>query len=136
MWREYWDRVWVLQELSAGTKETPIFCGRCVVSLEELFNAAIEWIHSLPMEMTHTLEAREQLSEDELMAGSIFDAVKKVRTDDRWITTGNLNLVRKFQDVRQSGHWPPLMEMLSGGRNLDATDPRDKIYGFMALTHP
>jgi hypothetical protein len=104
MQREYWKRVWIIQELSAGTKETPILCGRSVIFLEDLSNAAIKWIYQ--------------------------------STTDLWISSGNLLLAKKFYDVRRHGCWPPPLDVLADGRDLNATDPRDKIYGFMALIHP
>ena len=129
--------MWVLQELSAGTNETPILCGRSVVSLEDLFNAAIKWIHRMSIELVFTLLAREKLSDQEIITRSKFDAaVKWAPSECGDITTGNLQLARKFHDVRQKGCWPLPLDVLGDGRELDATDPRDKIYGFMALIHP
>ena len=89
----------VIQGLFAGTKEIPILCGRSVISLEDLSNAAIEWIHQSPVDLTLTLLAREELSKHELITGPIFKAVKRVSTDG-WITAGNLLLAKKFYDVR------------------------------------
>jgi hypothetical protein len=136
MQREYWNRVWVLQELSAGTKETPILCGRSVVSLEDLLNAAIKWTHQSPMNLIATLLVREELSEHELITGSIFDTAKRAPTECHYIPSGNLGLAKQFHDVRRRDGWPSPMDVLVDGRVLDATDPRDKIYGFMALIHP
>lgn len=135
MRREYWNRVWVLQELSAGAKDTPIFCGRSVVFYEDLLNAAIKWIHGSNIDLMLTLLVREELSEHELR-DSTFDAEKKDLAEGGWITTGNLELTMKFQEVRRKDCWPPPLDVLAAGRDLDATDPRDKIYGFMALIHP
>ncbi|CZR69432.1 uncharacterized protein PAC_19332 [Phialocephala subalpina] len=114
MQREYWKRVWVIQELSAGTKETPILCGRSVIFLEDLSNAAIKWVNQYYS--TITLLARAE-------AGGLIKA-------------GNLILAKKFHDVRRHDCWPPPLDVLAEGRDLDSTDPRDKIYGFMALIHP
>lgn len=135
MQREYWKRVWIIQELSAGTKETPILCGRSVISLGELSNAAIKWISQSTTDLIFTLLAREELYKHELIAGPIFEAVKKDPIHE-WITPGNLLLAKKFDDVRRHGGWPPPLDVLADGRDLNATDPRDKIYGFMALIHP
>jgi hypothetical protein len=52
------------------------------------------------------------------------------------IKAGNLLLAKKFHDVRRHNYWPPPLDMLTKGRDLNSTDPRDKIYGFMALIHP
>lgn len=119
MEREHWNRVWVLQELSAGAKETPILCGRSVFSLKDLFNAVIEWIQHSTMDLIPTPLAREQLIEHESITGSLYDAVKS-------IMTGNLKLVKDFHDVRRSGRWPCPMDVLADGRDLKATDPRDQ----------
>lgn len=135
MQREYWKRVWIIQELSAGTKETPILCGRSVISLGDLSNAVTKWIYHLTFDLILTLLAREELSKHELIAGPISEEVKRDSTG-RWITSGNLLLVKKFHDVRRRGCWPPPLDVLSDGQDLNATDPRDKIYGFMALIHP
>jgi hypothetical protein len=82
-----------------------------------------------------TLLARKELSKHEIIAGPIFKAVERYRTHE-WITSGNLLLARKLHDVHRHGSWPAPLDVLAGGQDLNATDPRDKIYGFMALIHP
>jgi hypothetical protein len=55
-----------------------------------------------------------------------------------FLAVGNLLLAKKFHDVRrkEQDYWPHPLDVLADGRDLDATDPRDKIYGFIALIHP
>ncbi|OJD31551.1 het domain protein [Diplodia corticola] len=129
--REYWTRVWVVQEIFVGS-EVKIICG----TSEADWNSAVEAFDSL-------LDARKELLEPyvPLPPPRILDpsrvnlSDKTLRLDTRPLTTiSTLDFNRWSSIDRRGPDW--LLEMLLNLRHLGATDPRDKIFSMLGLLPP
>jgi hypothetical protein len=128
--------LFTLQEVHLNLMQLGQHIVRKYIYLEDLYNATTKWIDSSTMNLIKSLIARERLLELDLIEGSIFGGVERVANGGWVITSGNLHMIQKIYDVLVRGHWPHPVDLLADGRELNATDPRDKIYGFMGLVDP
>ena len=96
----------------------------------------MDWIDPTISTLIRALMARERLPERYVIKGSLFEVIDWIPRLESVIQNGNLQMVKKYHDVRGRGCWPHPRNVLAEGRQLNATDPRDKIYGFLALIHP
>jgi hypothetical protein len=105
--RPWWSRTWIVQEATVPEQPTFVFCGDYVVGWTN-FHTAIGVIQ--------TMGTKPQYS--------IFNKIETTRASK----------LLSFQLRRYvGGERLDLVSLLSECRGLDATDPRDKVYGITAL---
>ena len=115
--RGYWDRVWIIQELSMGNPRTPILCGSSMVSWSELYSAVYVF-GSKHMDALFGNVEREYAKAGEKSYSGL-----------------NRNKVIHFwAEQSVQGHaQPQYMPLLDLGRKAFATNERDRVYGLLGL---
>jgi hypothetical protein len=107
--RQYWWRIWVIQEVSCG-KETTMYCG----------NNSIHW--STLLRFVDIMKQRS-----DYLHGLYYKHLSKVRT----LTHGG---PRGLQLSRYSlEHAPTLLDLLLSHKSKNSTDPKDKVYALVGL---
>ncbi|KAK5955895.1 hypothetical protein OHC33_003537 [Knufia fluminis] len=101
--RRYWRRAWILQEASLGRSDMPLLCGEQTISWLDVHRTF--WLLNMSDEIINVYIANEVEE-----AGLVFNI-------EIWNSMANRESVR----------------VMSLSRNVIATDPRDKIYGLLAL---
>jgi Heterokaryon incompatibility protein (HET) len=119
--RDYWERVWVVQEVACA-KEITVTCGRRRVSFEVFERASDAWV-----QLSHLYE--------EIPAA--FD--KYITLDS--LKAAELRQMIKHRGFRQSTYYDwdapvSFLDLLVSCRHLKCTDARDKIYGFLNMGGP
>ncbi|KAF8854282.1 hypothetical protein BDZ45DRAFT_597243 [Acephala macrosclerotiorum] len=109
--RQYWWRIWVIQEVSSARKAT-VYCGKDAISWQELDRVC------------------DILKEAEAELHSIF---YKHPSSIRTLTHGG---PRGLQLSRFSPHLstPPLFELLLSHKSKKSTDPKDKVYALVGIS--
>jgi len=119
--RNYWNRVWIFQELVLG-KDVLLLCGSDSCTLEELMSVA-RW-----------LSIREESHRPPYVDDGIWVLLVTKFWYDQLGFNSPLRIFtsrKNIQDKRDlAWNWKDSMACL----NLQATDPRDKIYGALAVT--
>ena len=117
--RQYWRRLWVLQEATLGRSSTPVLCG----------DKTLPWAHFAD---TFNL----LLKTDEIINTYITNELDSVSRPFDLMIWPNLNAVNEiqvFQDLHVKSWRPNIDRLLAFSRTALSTDPRDKIYGLLAL---
>lgn len=109
--RQYWWRVWVIQEVSSA-KSVMVYCGADSMSWRDL-DKVCDQLKQVP---------------DELQA-ILYKHPSFIRT----LTYGG---PRGLQLSRFSPHIsaPPLLELLISHRSKNSTDPKDKVYALVGIS--
>lgn len=115
--RCYWDRVWIIQELSMGNPQTPILCGDSMVLWSEL-HGAIYTFGSKNVALVFN-----NIERDCKKHGFRYSGLNRNRIIHLW----------QEQAVQAGSGQPQYMPLLDLGRKAFATDMRDKVYGLMGL---
>lgn len=115
--RPYWDRLWVLQEIALGEGRTSILCGRQAVTWRELYDATYSF-------GTHNVDVMFSLIDRERKEASLPPSGLK---------RNKLIHLNTEQSVQAGRVKAQIMCMLDLGRKSLATDPRDKVYGLLAM---
>lgn len=146
--RPYWNRVWIIQEISMGGMDTPILCGHRTVTFGELADATTRWLHSETMHIVKALIIRERIlgggefpaveefAEYNIVEGTLSALVNRIPLDNWNIDADRIYLIRRIHNSLDGGNWGHPVNLLGMGRLSDATNPRDKVYGFMGLIDP
>lgn len=120
--RPWWGRVWVSQEYAMATK-AHFLCGRHVMSLFIVEYFLGVWNHCQPLLMQITSEKRSASfhvhGETLYHTGKIFFLVTT-----RWLVQRSISQ-RTPVDIT---------DLLSTGRDMNFTDPRDKVYALLGMT--
>lgn len=117
--RRYWRRLWILQEVTLGRNSTPVLCG----------DRTLPWAHFVGAFklIINTDEVINTYITNELKDASLpLDLVI-------WTNLSMANEIQVFQDLHMKGRRPNIFHLLHYGRAALATNPRDKIYGLLAL---
>ena len=117
--RRYWRRLWVLQEATLGRNSSPVLCG----------NRTLPWVHFAGA-------FNLICNTDEVINTFITNELKSASRPLDLVIWSNLNKVieiQAFQKLRLEGGRPNLFRLLYFSRTALSTDPRDKIYGLLAL---
>ena len=131
--RSWFSRVWVVQEVSLG-KDVVFECGRKKISYEHL-RAATFFHVFYTWNMTRDLELFKSY-EDLAKKANLLTTLNSIDTAP---VVSMLRARRKYQ-ARAGNEGEPLYSLLKGHKvgsteaiRLEATDPRDIIYGFFGL---
>jgi hypothetical protein len=100
---EYWDRVWIVQEIGKARKIQV-----CVGEGEVAWDDFIKMVEKFAQSWRRVVQSKDYNNE-----GGLF------------------NLERQLQEKYARGH--TLRELLENHQNSVCKDPRDKIYGFVGL---
>lgn len=115
--RPYWNRLWVLQEITLGGGRTSILCGQQAVTWRELYSATYSF-------GAHNIDVMFSLIDQECKdAGISASGLKRNKLI-------HLNTEQLVQEGRAKAQ---VMCMLDLGRKSLATDPRDKVYGLLGM---
>ena len=168
MLTNYWKRVWIVQELAMGGRESPLLYGDACVSFGEVCDATAQWmtrhgrVASLPM-LSDRLASRAQrlrnvqnfqitseTSPEELfgtlavLSRALSDiasigGILETQNTDQWIIDHDRITFVESVANRLKGasvmHSPPA-NLVALGRTSEASQPQDKIYGFLSLMDP
>jgi len=110
--RQYWWRIWVIQEVSCS-KETTIYCGDNAIPWKELENVC------------DVMQEHEEF----LTKNLFYKHLSKVHT----LTHGGprgLQLTRYSPSLSN----PPLLELLLSHKSKKSTDPKDKVYALVGIS--
>lgn len=123
----FWRRVWIIQELSCAPSVT-IACAKGELEWELISS----FLKDEPyFDAFHILTGgyRDSLRESKETWGDLFRRVKFV--EDQRKVQRTLSAAQEYPGKQQSS----LMDVLARFRQLEATDPRDKIYALLGLTN-
>jgi hypothetical protein len=133
LYRQYWYRVWILQEIVAGKKVT-IACGNKRTSLEAFEVVVVLLIHLLT---SSTQYFASTTNWSELFSSGIMKILGPTPTaapalqmlkERRWHQQPHTN------DNRKLGNMLRFANILDGAdTRLRAKDPRDKVYALLGL---
>jgi hypothetical protein len=118
--RRYWSRAWILQEASLGTDDMPVLCGKQTLRWVDISHAF--WL----------LHGAEKI-----FNVYMTDELEKVGRSLDLAVYENLHLVDEIQQLQQglrqrSGELD-LYRTMTLSRAVSATNPRDQVYGLLAL---
>lgn len=117
--RRYWSRLWILQEAAMGRDDMPVLCGRHTLPWIDISRAFCL--------LQKTDEVIEKFIKGELEAAGLEFKLSI------WATFYTVGEIQMLQDV-QIGHCRTnLYRLLNLGRTVHASDPKDKVYGFLNL---
>jgi hypothetical protein len=121
--RPFWTRLWVLQEIVLAQKVL-IICGHRCVPFESFVHAESIWKQIFAGYMENWCNAAGFISLSKLLTSAL---PKIIETREQY-----------HAYYKNSVKWSqPLLDLLMGcSIRLDATDPRDKIYGLLGLGGP
>ncbi|KAK3343398.1 heterokaryon incompatibility protein-domain-containing protein, partial [Lasiosphaeria hispida] len=120
--RPYWERVWVVQEVACA-KEVIVMCGRKVISFDDFEKACDAWDR-----ICRSLGARAE----DVPRRLLLDSLR--RCNLRGMIQHRNFRITSYMDWDQPR--APFLEIIESCRHLKCSDPRDKIYGFLALGGP
>ena len=128
--RAYWQRTWIAQEFSVATVLV-IACGSKRLDFDQLWTAIVFLgMHATLVGRSITQEAR-----DDPVKGPALKRFIKIQAEERGhILTGAMSSCRRAIQRNPPARQTSLMDLLRHftGR-LEATDPRDSIYGIQGL---
>ncbi|KAK4445233.1 HET-domain-containing protein [Podospora aff. communis PSN243] len=118
--RKYWRRAWIVQEGSLGKADTPVLCGD-----QEL---PFITVYRMFMFLGRTDEVLNIY-----MRGELETAGRTINNDIH-ISIGVVAKIGEYQQETESGNTHlDTFSAIQISRSVDATNPRDKIYGLLAL---
>ncbi|MCJ1456850.1 hypothetical protein MMC28_007216 [Mycoblastus sanguinarius] len=116
---QYWRRLWIMQEATLGRDSTPVLCGE----------RTLPWIY-----FAATFEII--INTDEVINTYIVNELKVASRSFDLIIWPNLNAVgeiQRFQDLHANGSRPNIYRLVLFSRAALSTNPRDKVYGLLAI---
>ncbi|KAI1658683.1 HET-domain-containing protein [Daldinia decipiens] len=129
--RPYWRRLWIIQEVVLGSRNSPVICGNSSILLKDIFNAL------------RVMKA----DGDALGQYIIFAAKGSSKTHQRWnfVAEDTYGISEKlwerpiaitalkFFDLDLSALHNGVYDCLLVSREANATDERDRVYGILGL---
>lgn len=118
--RGYFRRVWIVQEASIGNGNMPVLCGDRVLRWTDI-HGAFKFLGRTD-EILNVYMARELADVGRSIDGAIHLAIgtaSKIDTNQR--------------ETKSGSKAPDLFRTMTISRLVSATDPRDKVYGLLAL---
>jgi len=131
--RPYWSRLWVIQEMIMGASATWVMCG----------HASIDWATFVAG--IAFLEEHLWFVKDSLLWGERRSLLGESATEPKtsnlpWSVT-TLHLI--YSDLsplgereERGGSYPSFVRLLDIANSANCIDPRDKVYGLIALMSP
>ena len=120
--RPYWERVWVVQEVACA-KEVLVMCGSERLAFDDFENACFAWDM-----VCDSLYYSRSVSSQFLKLDSL-----RHRHLQQMIRHRNFRILSYLDLDRPRA---PFLAVLESCRHLKCSNPRDKIYGFLALGGP
>lgn len=116
--REYFNRVWIIQEVVAGQR-VELYCGGYYLQWEDLFQVAVHlWTSDRRDYLTQTEDVRWQQRLD-------FTTLDQI---------SEISLLRQAKHLSdQSFHEQDLGDILFATRKCNASDPRDNVFALLGL---
>jgi hypothetical protein len=111
--RQYWWRIWVIQEVSCA-KQTTVFCGEETIPWTELETVC------------DIMRSNEEIISNQIL----YPNLSKVRT----LTHGGprgLQLSRFSPQIQN----PPLLDLLLSHKSKNSTEPKDKVYALVGISN-
>jgi hypothetical protein len=167
MLTQYWKRVWTVQELAMGGRESPLLHGDACVDFGEVCDAIAAWMTrharfisqamlydrlmsgNLQQRLTNMQDFRlsPEPSREELfgavtgVAQLLSDIVSfgEIQNTDQWILDhGRITFIESVANRLEGSSviCSPPGNLIALGRTSEASQPQDKIYGFLSLMDP
>ncbi|KAJ8058806.1 hypothetical protein OCU04_011794 [Sclerotinia nivalis] len=111
--RQYWWRIWVIQEVACA-KEAIVFCGDESIPL---------------MELSNTCDILKR--EEHLLLAIYLKSPSFVRT----LTTGGPKGLQVSRYQAPDAVEPPLFELLLSHKSKKSSDPKDKVYALIGISN-
>lgn len=165
MFRPYWKRVWIIQELLMSKNSSPVLCGSGAVRFSQLNNALCNWIGAdgqhilrryMIFERMHMAMDVRAIAKSG-SAGSMADIAKQlgglsfnpairrnkgimdsVTIEDWRIDSERLNFISRLKHTvgpTINSHLHPA-NLVALGRQSEAGWAHDKVYAFLGLMDP
>lgn len=122
--RRYWNRLWVIQEQIMGTKKMLILCGNRTVHWDDVYHTLYYFNNPSKDRITSIID---QVFEER---DSVSEGLRQGRVYWSW------NNVVEIQALRDKQPPPDAMVWTTFSRHKSANNPRDMIYGLLALIEP
>ncbi|KAH8744029.1 heterokaryon incompatibility protein-domain-containing protein [Hyaloscypha sp. PMI_1271] len=120
--RPYWNRCWILQELTFTQLGTAVLCGESATTWWEVLSVA------MLLEMFPKPELGSVIHKDLERVG-----VEHGRLNVSWSIRRLLGLLKLSAFKDENSDRPGIEELLELARHAGATDPRDKIYSLLGM---
>ncbi|KAL9043311.1 MAG: hypothetical protein Q9214_003497 [Letrouitia sp. 1 TL-2023] len=116
---QYWRRLWIMQEATLGRDSTPVLCG------EE----TLPWVY-------FASAFNIIINTDEVINKYVVNELKDAsRSLDLiiWTNLNTVNEIQMFQNLHASCLRPNIYRLVLFSRAALSRNPRDKVYGLLAL---
>lgn len=124
MYRSYWPRLWVVQEIAMGSHHTPVLVGNRTVSIDDL-DKTVYYFNNAPKD-TITAAIDEVFADLKL---SFWD-LENAREYWHWDVVHSL---RGYQKLIKTGRVPELNSLLRYCRQRETSELKDKVFGMLGL---
>ncbi|KAN0096027.1 HET domain containing protein [Hyaloscypha variabilis] len=121
--RDWWSRVWVIQEIAVAQRGL-LLCGDKAITWREFINAFLLW--------TVMLRNASERSEFSIPLHHLDSIIRGTSARTLLSQHGRLNGTEQPGLVNP---WYGLQEMLEESWNFDSTDPLDKVYAWIGLSN-
>ena len=116
---QYWRRLWIMQEATLGRDSTPVLCGQ----------ETLPWVYFAGA-------FKIIINTDEVINRYITNELKDAsRSIDLniWPNLNTVNEIQMFQNLHAKFLRPNIYRLILFSRAALSTNPRDKVYGLLAL---
>ncbi|KAL1610779.1 hypothetical protein SLS60_002450 [Paraconiothyrium brasiliense] len=118
--RVYWTRVWVLQELSLGKANMPILYGDRTRRWDEVYR------------FFALLGTADDIW-NQYIVEELAEVGRVIERDPHGMLDPSHKIWKHQKEVESGGRGLNLLQVMSLSREDDSTNPRDKVYGLLAL---
>lgn len=134
--RQYWRRMWILQEVAMGSEDSPVACGNGYLSWKQVFNAAkfIE-VDGSAFQQEIMAHAGSKKKQHRVQQSTTHKAV-----DSNMQAQGTWKLLRDISHLQQSqvqilgsDSVIDLLRLLVVARSAEVTDIKDRVYGILGF---
>ena len=137
--RQYWQRLWIIQEIASGRQDTPVLCGNRTVQLQEIYQVA-SFIqldeHRFGRDVMEFVRPKTNsaFSWDFTNDRLYYEGGSDDSSERLWTLTLSIMAVQKAQHNLERDELLSAFQCLLLSRDAQATDEKDKVYGILSLS--
>jgi len=120
MKRQYWNRLWILQEIAVGNRSTPLLCGNHSITWGEFYDALYHF-SSRYIEIAFSCISWE---------------CKEAGIASNGIRRNHIIQLNRQQEILAGLKPTNCLPILDVARQCDVSDPKDRIYGILGMMPP